>query len=83
MKVQILGSGCAKCKLLEEHARQAVAELGLDAEIEKVTDFGTMAEMGVMTTPALAIDGVVKSAGRVLTKEQVASYLKGGKFHAV
>ena len=83
MKVQILGSGCAKCKLLEEHARQAVAELGLDAEIEKVTDFEKIAEMGVMMTPALAIDGAVKSVGRVLTKEQVASYLKGGKFHAV
>jgi len=83
MKVQILGSGCAKCKLLEEHARQAVAELGIQAEIEKVTDFEKIVEMGVMMTPALAIDGVVKSVGRVLTKEQVASYLQGGKFHAV
>lgn len=83
MKVQILGSGCAKCKLLEEHARQAVAELGIQAEIEKVTDLETIVEMGVMMTPALAVDGVVKSVGRVLTKEQVASYLQGGKFHAV
>lgn len=83
MKVQILGSGCAKCKLLEEHARQAVAELGIQAEIQKVMDPETIVEMGVMMTPALAIDGVVKSAGRVLTKEQVASYLQGGKFHAV
>lgn len=83
MKVQILGSGCPKCKLLEEHARQAVAELGIQAEIEKVMDVETIVEMGVMMTPALAIDGVVKSVGRVLTKEQVASYLSGAKFHAV
>jgi len=83
MKVQILGSGCPKCKLLEEHARQAVAELGIQAEIEKVMDVETIVEMGVMMTPALAIDGVVKSVGRVLTKDQVASYLSGAKFHAV
>ncbi|MDP2790775.1 MAG: thioredoxin family protein [Rectinemataceae bacterium] len=83
MKIQILGSGCAKCKLLEQHAREAVAELGLPAEIEKVSDIEAIVEMGVMMTPALAIDGVVKSVGRVLTKEQVASYLRGKKFHAV
>ena len=83
MKVQILGSGCPKCKLLEQHAREAVAELGIQADIEKVMDTDAIMEMGVMMTPALAIDGVVKSVGRVLTKEQVASYLQGGKFHAV
>jgi len=79
MKVQILGSGCAKCKLLEEHARQAVADLGLPAAIEKITDTEAIMEMGVMMTPALAIDGVVKSVGKVLTKDQVAAYLKGGE----
>jgi small redox-active disulfide protein 2 len=77
MKVQILGSGCTKCKLLEQHAREAVAELGSDADIEKVTDIDEIMEMGVMMTPALAIDGVVKSVGKVLTKDQVAAYLKG------
>jgi small redox-active disulfide protein 2 len=79
MKVQILGSGCAKCKLLEQHAREAVAELGVQAEIEKVMDTDAIMEMGVMMTPALAVDGVVKSVGKVLTKDQVISYLKGGK----
>jgi len=79
MKVQILGSGCSKCKLLEQHAREAVAELKLDADVEKVTDIDKIVEMGVMMTPALAIDGVVKSVGRVLTKDQVIEYLKGGK----
>lgn len=83
MKVQILGSGCAKCKLLEQHAREAIASLGIQAEVEKVTEIEAIADMGVMMTPALAIDGVVKSVGRVLTKEQVASYLQGGKFHAL
>lgn len=77
MKVQILGSGCSKCKLLEQHAREAVDELKLEAVVEKVSDFGAIAAMGVMTTPALAVDGVVKSSGRVLTKEQVMECLKG------
>ncbi len=83
MKVQILGSGCPKCKLLEQHAREAIAELGIDAEVVKVTSTDDIMEMGVMMTPALAIDGAVKSVGKVLTKDQVASYLKGGKFHAL
>ncbi len=83
MKIQVLGSGCPKCKLLEQHAREAVAELGLSVEIEKVTDTDAIMEMGVMMTPALAIDGEVKSVGKVLTKDQVKSYLDGGKFHAL
>ena len=83
MKVQILGSGCAKCKLLEQHAREAVTELGIQAEIEKVMDTDAIMEMGVMMTPALAIDGEVKSVGKVLTKDQVVGYLTGGKFHAL
>ena len=79
MKVQILGTGCPKCKLLEQHAREAIAELGSHAEIEKVTDIEAIMAMGVMMTPALAIDGTVKSVGRVLSKAQVAEYLKEGK----
>jgi small redox-active disulfide protein 2 len=79
MKIQILGTGCPKCKALEQHAREAVAELALNAEIDKVTDIEAIMEMGVMMTPALAIDGEVKSVGKVLTKDQVISYLKGGK----
>ena len=56
MKVQILGSGCAKCKLLEKNAREAVAELALEAEVVKVSDIESIMAMGVMSTPALAID---------------------------
>jgi small redox-active disulfide protein 2 len=79
MKVQILGMGCPKCKALEQHAREAVADLSLDASIEKVTDSDSIQDMGVMMTPALAIDGEVKSVGKVLTKDQIIAYLKGGK----
>ena len=79
MKVQILGTGCHKCITLEQHAREAAAELGVDAEIEKVTDVEAIMAMGVMMTPALAINGTVKSAGRVLTKDEIIPYLNGGK----
>ena len=77
MKIQILGMGCPKCKLLEQHAREAIADLGLKAEVEKVTDIEAIAGMGVMMTPALAIDGEVKSVGKVLTKDQVIGFIKG------
>lgn len=79
MKVQVLGTGCPKCKLLEEHARQAIAASGVSAEIEKITSIDDIMEMGVMMTPALAIDGTVKSAGRVLSVEQITEILKGVK----
>jgi small redox-active disulfide protein 2 len=79
MKVQILGTGCPKCKLLEQHAREAIQELGIQADVEKVTDIDKIMEMGVMMTTALAIDGDVKSVGKVLTKDQAAQIIKGGK----
>jgi len=76
MKIQILGSGCPKCRLLEQHAREAVAELGMEVEIEKVTDTDAIMDMGVMMTPGLAFDGDVKSAGKVLTSDQIVVLLK-------
>lgn len=79
MKVQILGMGCPKCQTLEKNAREAVARLGLPAEVEKIKDLDRIMEMGVMVTPALAVDGVVKQAGKVLTTEQIAGILQGGK----
>ena len=79
MKVQILGMGCPKCQMLEKNAREAVARLGLPAEVEKIKDLDRIMEMGVMVTPALAVDGVVKQAGKVLTPEQIAGILQGGK----
>lgn len=78
MKVQILGTGCPKCRLLEQHTREAVAELGVQVEIDKVTDIDAIMAMGVMMTPALAIDGDIKSVGKVHTKDQMIGFLKAG-----
>lgn len=75
MKIQILGGGCPKCKMLEQHAREAVAELGIQAEFEKVQNPDDIMAMGVMMTPALAVDNKVKSYGRVLTKDQIKTLL--------
>jgi small redox-active disulfide protein 2 len=77
MKVQILGTSCPKCQKLEDNAKAAILELDLPAVVEKVTDVDQIMNMGVMFTPALAVDGVVKSSGKVLSKEQVADLLKG------
>jgi small redox-active disulfide protein 2 len=79
MKVQILGTGCPKCKLLEDHARQAISAAGLSAEVEKITSVDDIMEMGVMMTPALAVNGTVKSSGRVLSVEQITEILRGSK----
>jgi small redox-active disulfide protein 2 len=71
MKIQILGSGCPKCKTLTANAEKAVKELGIEAEIIKVTDIKEIMAFGVMMTPALALDGVVKSSGHLLSPEQI------------
>jgi small redox-active disulfide protein 2 len=76
MRIQILGPGCPRCDALEENVRTAVEALGLDARIEKVTDVGEIAGMGVFTTPALAVDGAVRSSGRVLSEQQVEELLQ-------
>jgi small redox-active disulfide protein 2 len=70
-KIQILGTGCAKCKTLAEHAEKAIRELGLDCQIEKVTDLKEIMKFGVMVTPALAVDGKVKVAGKVASLEEI------------
>ncbi|MCF7942200.1 MAG: thioredoxin family protein [Spirochaetia bacterium] len=79
MVIQILGTGCPKCRALEAHAREAIQSAGIDATIEKVTELDAIMEMGVMMTPALAIDGEVKVAGKVLNATQILSYIQGGK----
>ena len=76
MKIQILGSGCAKCHTLEKNANDAVSNAELDVEVEKITDIDTIMEMGVMITPALAIDGVVKKAGKVHSVDEIATLVK-------
>ncbi len=64
-KIQILGPGCAKCKQLAEAAEKAAREGGIEYTLEKVTDIREIMKFGVMTTPGLVVDGVVKSAGKV------------------
>ncbi len=75
IRIQVLGPGCAKCKVLFEHADQAAKELGLEYEIEKVTDISTIMGYGVMTTPALVVNGEIKLAGRVPSAEQLKGVL--------
>ena len=71
MKVQILGTGCPKCKKLTENAEAACLDLGVDAEIEKITDIDKIISYGVLMTPGLAVDGEVKSVGKVLSVEEI------------
>ncbi len=76
MKIQILGTGCPKCKTLAENAEKAAQEMGLDFELEKVTDINQIMGFGVMMTPALAVDGNVKVVGKVSTVEDIKELLK-------
>jgi len=75
MEIKVLGSGCAKCNLLEEVTKRAVAETGVDATIEKVTDMAAIVGYGVLTTPALVVDGQVRVAGRVPSIGELAELL--------
>lgn len=77
MNIKVLGSGCANCHTLEERATQAVDSLGLEAVIEKVTDFGDIASYGVMSTPALVVDERVVLSGRVPTVSELETLLAG------
>ena len=74
-KIQILGTGCPKCKLLFANAEAAVRAAGIEAQIEKVEKIVDIAKFGVMSTPALVVDGIVKSAGRVLSPEDIQKLL--------
>ncbi len=75
MKIQVLGVGCPKCKMLMESVQIAVKELGIQAEIEKVTELSEIVGFGVMTTPGLVVDGKVVSAGKVLNVNDVKQFL--------
>jgi small redox-active disulfide protein 2 len=75
MNIQILGTGCPKCKLLAEIADKAAKETGLDYELVKVTEIEEIIGFGVMITPALAVDGVVKVAGKVPSVEEIKEML--------
>lgn len=75
MKIQILGTGCPKCKRLFEHAEQAAKELNLNYEMEKIQDIDKITDFGVMMTPALAVDDEVKAAGKLLSVEEIKKIL--------
>lgn len=74
--VKVLGSGCSKCNELEANAKAALKELGMDPAIDHVTDFTQIAAYGVMTTPALVVDGKVVAYGKVLKKEEIVKLLQ-------
>lgn len=74
-KIQILGTGCAKCQKLAETTKQAADNLGLDYEMEKVTELNQIMSFGVMTTPALAVDGKVLVTGKVPSQADLEKLL--------
>ncbi len=76
MKIEILGSGCAKCKKLAKNTEKAVKETGKDAKIIKVEDMIEIMERGIMLTPALAVDGKVVSTGKVLSPKEIGDLLR-------
>ena len=77
MEIKVLGTGCSKCKSLEKAAIQAVNEAGIDATVTKVEDFLEIQKLGVMTTPALVIDGKVIVTGRVPSVAEIKTFIAG------
>ncbi len=75
-KIEILGTGCAKCNKLEELSKQAAEEMGISYEINKVNDINRIMEYGVMITPALVVNGVVKSSGKLPSLEEIKKLIK-------
>lgn len=75
MKIEILGTGCAKCKKLYENTLEAVKQSGKEAQVTKVEDIKQIASYGVMSTPAVVVDGVVKSSGKLLSPEEIKAML--------
>ena len=77
MLIEVFGPGCAKCQMLEQHARQAVEQSGGIHQVVKVSDYAVMAARGIMSTPAFALDGQVKFQGRVVGSDQILALIKG------
>jgi small redox-active disulfide protein 2 len=77
MLIEVFGPGCVKCETLVKHAKHAVEQLGGDHQVVKVSDYAAMAARGIMSTPALAVDGQLKLQGRVASSEEILAMLKG------
>jgi small redox-active disulfide protein 2 len=76
MEIKVLGPGCPKCEQVEKIVKETVGEAGIDAKIEKVTDVMAIAGYGVFGTPAVIVDGDVKSVGKIPTKDQIKGWIK-------
>lgn len=75
MNIKVLGTGCKKCKQLEANVNEAVADLGIEAQVEKVEDLPSIMKYGVMSTPALVVNEKVVSTGKLLAASEIKSYL--------
>lgn len=75
MKIQVMGPGCPKCEEAAKNVKEAVAETGVEAEIVKVSDFQEIAQMGIFSTPAVAIDGEVKVVGKCPSKAEIIGWI--------
>jgi small redox-active disulfide protein 2 len=76
MKIKVYGPGCANCQNLEKNTKEAVKEIGVDAEITKIQDMDHILEAGIIATPGLAIDGELKAMGRVPSVEEIKKWIK-------
>lgn len=76
MLIEVFGPGCAKCETLLKHTKHAVEQSGLLVELVKVSDYAAMAQRGILSTPALAVDGLLRFQGRVASSEEILSILK-------
>ena len=75
MEIKVLGPGCAKCKKAEKIVKEVIAEVGSDATVEKVTDMMEIAGFGIIATPSVVVDGEVKCAGKIPSKDEIRSWL--------
>ena len=79
MNIKILGTGCPKCKLLEEYVKKAIETSGIDATVEKITDINKIIEYGIMSTPGLVIDEKVVSSGKILSIQEIVTKIMNTK----
>ena len=76
MEIKVCGPGCANCTKAENIVREAVAEAGIEAQVYKITDFAEMAKLGVLSTPAVIVDGEIKCVGKVPSKNEVLTWIR-------